>query len=204
VSSPSERNYAPHQWNATIGSSDSDIIRSNSGESLMGNLLCDVMLNHTQADFAFITHGEIYSDLYQGDITHLDMFRLLPFNRTLVVLEISGDTLKQIVEKSLGGIHAGMSISGGKVEYEPNRPAHNRLTFFEVGSFPLYPQKEYRVVTIDYLAYGNAGFDLLREVDRTRVFRTGTLLRDVLTEYIKQNSPLDNTKVKLDSRWKRK
>jgi 2',3'-cyclic-nucleotide 2'-phosphodiesterase (5'-nucleotidase family) len=197
-------NYSPNTWNKILGSSELDINRSPAGESLMGNLVCDAMRTRTEADFAFISYGELYSDLYRGEITHLDMFRLIPFNRTLVVLEMSGDTLKQIIEKTLGGVRSGLVIAGGKVEYDPNRPARNRLTFVQVGDYPLYPKKEYRVVTIDYLADGFSGFDLLKEIDQAHVFRTGILLRDMLTDHIRQNSPFDQTKVTLDGRWIKK
>ena len=200
----SNKNYLPSVWNETIGLGDFDITRSSDGESLMGNFVCDAMLNHTQTDFAFITYGELYGDLYKGEITRLDMFRLVPFNRTLVVIEISGDTLKQIIENTLGGVHSGLAISGGKVEYDPNRPALNRLTFAQVGEYPLYPKKIYRIVTIDYLANGSAGFDLLKDLDQTLVFRTGILLRDMLNNHIKQYSPLDQSKVFLDDRWNQK
>jgi 2',3'-cyclic-nucleotide 2'-phosphodiesterase (5'-nucleotidase family) len=201
---PGTVNYPPNSWNESIGSSDFDITRSFDGESLMGNFVCDAMLNFTKSEFAFINYGELYGDLYKGEISRLDLFRIIPFNRTLVVIEISGDTLKQIIEKTLGGVHPGLAISGGKVEYDPNRPAQNRLTFVQVGEYSLYPKKIYRVVTIDYLVNGFAGFNLLAELDQRHVIRTGTLLRDMLIDHIKQNSPLDHLKVGVDNRWIKK
>ncbi len=52
------RNYPSNPWNDIIGSSELDIKRSGMGESLMSNLVCDVMLTRTEADFAFISYGE--------------------------------------------------------------------------------------------------------------------------------------------------
>jgi 2',3'-cyclic-nucleotide 2'-phosphodiesterase (5'-nucleotidase family) len=199
-----DENYSQNTYNETIGSAEFQITRSGTNESLMNNLVCDAMLTRTQADFAFISFGELYGDLYRGEITRLDLFRLFPFNRTLVVVEISGDTLKQIIEKTIGGVRYGVAIAGGKVEYNPDRPAHNHLTYVQVGEYPLYPKKEYRVVTIDYHADGFAGFDMLTEIDQVHVFRTGILLRDILSDYVQQNSPLDQTKVRLDGRWVKK
>ena len=198
------KNFPPMSWNQVIGSSNLKISRSTSAESLMGNFVCDAILSRTETDFAFISFGELYADLYRGDITELDMFRLFPFSRTLVVFEMSGDTLKQILEKSIGTGQSGLAISGGKVEYDLSRPTGNRLTYVQVGEYPLYPKKEYRVVTIDYHADGLAGFDMLTEIDPVHVFRTGVLLRDTLSDYIRQNSPLDQTKVMLDGRWVKK
>ena len=193
-------NYVPRVWNQIIGSSKRIISKGKNGESLMGNLVCDVMLTRTHADFAFISIGEIYADLYRGDITQLDMFRLFPFSRSLVVIEISGDTLKQIVEKTLGGLCYGLAIGGGIIEYDPARPLHNRLTYFQVGEYSLYPKKVYRVVTIDYYADGFAGFDMLKKIKTDRIFRTGVLVRDAVSDFIRQHSPLDETTVKLDNR----
>ena len=198
------RNYPSNPWNDIIGSSELDIKRSGMGESLMSNLVCDAMLTRTETDFAFISYGELYADLYNGNITRLDMFRLSPFNRTLVVFEIDGHFLKQIIEKNLGVVQSGLAIAGGKVEYDPGRPSQNRLTYFQVGDYPLYPKKDYRVVTIDYLADGFTGIDMLKEIDQAHVFRTGILLRETLSEYIQQNSPLNQFKVRLDNRWIKK
>jgi 2',3'-cyclic-nucleotide 2'-phosphodiesterase (5'-nucleotidase family) len=198
------KNFPPVSWNQVIGSSNLKISRSTSAESLMGNFVCDAILSRTETDFAFISFGELYADIFRGDITELDMFRLFPFSRTLVVFEMSGDTIKQILEKSIGAGQSGLAISGGKVEYDQSRPTGNRLTYVQVGEYPLYPKKEYRVVTIDYLADGLAGFDMLTEIDPVYVFRTGVLLRDTLSDYIRQNSPLDQTKVMLDGRWVKK
>jgi len=197
-------NYLPMTWNQIIGSSNIEITRSGSGESLMGNFVCDAILNRTEVDFAFISFGELYADIFLGDITELDMFRLFPFSRTLVVFEMSGDTLKQILEKTIGAGQSGLAIAGGKVEYDPSRPIKNRLTFVQVGEYPLYPKKEYRVVTIDYHADGFAGFDMLTKIDPAHVFRTGVLLRDTISDYIQQNTPLDDTKVGIDNRWVKK
>jgi 2',3'-cyclic-nucleotide 2'-phosphodiesterase (5'-nucleotidase family) len=200
----SNKNYLPNAWNEPIGSSDFDITKSTNGESLMGNFVCDAMLHYMQTDFAFISYGELYGNLFKGVITRLDLFRLVPFDRTLVVVEISGDTLKRIIEKTLGGVHSGMAISGGKVEYDSNRPARNRLTFAQVGEYPLYPKKIYRVSTIDYLVDGSTGFNLLNKLDQTQIYRTGILLRDMLIDHIKQFSPLDRTKISIDNRWIKK
>lgn len=198
------QNYPPTTWNQVIGSSELVISRSGSGESLMGNFVCDAILDRTEADFAFISFGELYADVFRGDITELDMFRLFPFSRTLVVFEMSGDTLKQVIEKTVGAVPSGLAIAGGKVEYDPTRPTGNRLTYVQVGAYPLYPKKEYRVVTIDYHADGLAGFEMLTSINPAHVFRTGVLLRNTISEYIRQNSSLDDTKVMLDGRWVKK
>ncbi|TFH02104.1 MAG: hypothetical protein E4H13_03080 [Calditrichales bacterium] len=197
------KNYPSRQWNETIGSSTIDIINSLSGISSMNNFICDLMRSRTDTDFAFVNYGDMYGDLYQGIITDLDLHAICPFERTLVVLKVSGEFLKQLVEANISGIRRGLAISGGKVLYDLDRPSQNRMTYFQIGEYPAYPRKEYRVVTTDYLVDGNAGFNILTTLDSTQVFRTGISLRESIREYILNNSPLDQTHVKLDERWEK-
>jgi 5'-nucleotidase len=159
------------------------------------------MLERTNTDFSFLRYGDFNTNLYQGEITHLDLVALCPFARTLVVLEVTGDILRRVVEANISGIRSGIAIGGGKVEFDPVRPSNNRLTFLQIGEHPIYPQKEYRIVTIDYLANGFSGFEILSEVDSSRTYQTGIMLRDAVHEYIKQHTPLDQRSVRLDERW---
>jgi 5'-nucleotidase len=198
------KNYPKTSWNNIIGLSSIDIISSNIRESSMNNLVCDAILERTDTDFSFLNFGDIRTDLYKGEITNLDLFSLCPYGRTLVILEITGDILHSLIENSISGIRKGLIIGGGAIEYDTKRPSHNRLTFFQVGDHPIYPKKEYRVVTTDYLADGNAGFEMLTSIDSSRVFRTGILLRDTIREYIQKYSPLNQTRIKLDQRWQKK
>ena len=198
------RNYPKTSWNNLVGLSTIDIISSNIRESSMNNLVCDAILERTGTDFSFLNYGDIRTDLYKGEITDLDFFSLCPFGRTLVILEVEGDFLRRLIEENISGIRKGLAIGGGMVEYDTRRPSHNRLTYFQVGDHPIYPKKEYRVVTTDYLADGNAGFEMLTSVDSSKVFRTGILLRDIIRDYIQKYSPLNPTHVKLDQRWQKK
>ena len=150
------------------------------------------------ADFAFMNFGELSTEIPAGTIKHLDMFRLLPFERKIVVIEIEGADLKKLVEQTISGFRRGMAISGGKVEYDPKRENHNRLTYFEVADNPNYPAKVYRVATTDYLIQGNAGFGLLQQFENINIIPTETLLREVVEQFIKDNSPIDT---KTDGRW---
>jgi len=198
------KNYPKTSWNNIIGLSSIDIISSDIRESSMNNLVCDAILERTDTDFSFLNFGDIRTDLYKGEITNLDLFSLCPYGRTLVILEIKGDLLRRLVEEKVSGIRKGLAIGGGAIEYDTKRPSHNRLTFFQVGDYPIYPKKEYRVVTTDYLANGNAGFEVLTSIDSSKVFRTGILLRDTIQDYIQKYSPLNQTRVKLNQRWQKK
>jgi 2',3'-cyclic-nucleotide 2'-phosphodiesterase (5'-nucleotidase family) len=198
------KNYPKTSWNTIVGLSSIDIISSDIRESSMNNLVCDAILERTDTDFSFLNFGDIITNLYKGEITNLDLFSLCPYGRTLVILEIEGDLLRRLIEENISGIRKGLAIGGGTVEYDTKRPSRNRLTYFQVGDHPLYPKKEYRVVTTDYLADGNAGFEMLTGIDSSKVFRTGILLRDTIRDYIQKYSPLNPARIKLDQRWQKK
>ena len=193
-------NYQPTSWNPIIGLSHTDIVNSPDAPSLLNNFICDAMLERTETDFSFINYGDINYSLYKGEITKLDLYALCPFNRALVVLEVDGAFLMNLVEKCLSGFRTGLAVGGAKIEYSKERPSGNRLTFFQIGNYPAYPKKEYRVVTTDYLADGHAGFTVLTHLDSAKVFRTNILLREAVKQYIEGHTPLGPASIRLDNR----
>jgi 5'-nucleotidase/UDP-sugar diphosphatase len=201
---PGEEKKTLPKWNIPIGQTEVNLVRSSKGESTMNNLIGDIMLWQTNTDFAFINYGDIHADFEAGPITDVDLYKLIPFDRTLVIIEVTGEFLQKLVEYNISGLRQGMAIAGAKVECDMARPDLHRLNYFQVGEYPCYPQKDYRIVTTDYLADGNAGFGMLTGLEPVKVFRTGILLRDAVREYIKLNSPLTTEKIKLDGRWERR
>jgi 5'-nucleotidase/UDP-sugar diphosphatase len=188
-------------YDEILGISQTALTRSSNGESPMSNLICDAMIEATMADFAITNFGGIRADLKSGPVTRRDLFEVLPFGNTLVVMQMTGEYLKTVVESRIMGNRRGMAIGGGRLEYDSAREDGNKITSFQIGEYPLYPKKEYRVVVTDYLAEGNSGMDLLLQIDQANVARTGILLRDAVSEYIQSHSPLN---IKLDGRWIRK
>jgi hypothetical protein len=129
------------------------------------------------------------------------LLNVLPFNDSLLVSLINGEHLKLIIESKLTGIQHGVAIGGGRVEFDPVRKDKNKVTYFEIAGFPVYPLKEYRVATIQNLILDISEFDSLRQADQFKMENTGILLRDAVAEYIIKYAPLDN---QLDNRWIRK
>lgn len=185
-------NYPATLWNPVIGSSEIHIANSDSG-SVMDNFVSDAMRNRTEADLAILNSGDVCGHIFIGDITELDMVYLCPLGRKLVIAEVNGEFLQKLIETTISGVRQGAILSGGRVEYDTKRPSKNRLTFFQIGEHPLYPRKDYRIVTTDYLIGGHAGFYLFAEIDSTKIFHTGILLREVVAEYIRQITPLNKT-----------
>jgi len=183
-----------------IGTALVDITRGGEGETRMGNLVCDAMREEVQADFAFTNLGGIRDEIPAGPITPRDVFKVLPFGNTIVVFEMDGRLLKEVIEYRVSDDHHGVYMSGGHVTYNKTRPDYDRITRFTVGGEQWQPDRIYKVATSDFLAAGNAGLYMLPDVPEERKMRTSTTMRDALIHYIRRHTPID---IELDGRWVR-
>jgi 2',3'-cyclic-nucleotide 2'-phosphodiesterase (5'-nucleotidase family) len=184
-----------------LGFCKGDLKRSRLGESPLNNLICDAMIEVTQADFSIINFSSIHADLKSGPITHSGLLQVLPFNDSLLVFPIKGEQLKLMIESKLTGIQHGVAIGGGRIEFDPTRKDENKVTYFEVGGFPVYPLKDYRVAIISNYMIESSELDTLLHTDEINIESIGILLRDAVSKYIQNHSPLEN---QLDNRWIRK
>jgi len=166
----------------------------------MGNLVCDAMLEEMSADFAFTNLGGIRDEIPAGPVTPRSVFRVLPFGNSMMVFEMDGRLLKEVIEYRVSADHHGVYMAGGEIVYNKTRPDYDRITHFTVGGEPWQPDKVYRVVTSDFLAAGNAGLYMLPTVPDDRKMRSSTMMRDAVMHYIERHSPVEGV---TDGRWVR-
>ena len=184
-----------------IGLTRQTIYRSSRGESPMGDLMCDAMLEVSEADFVFNNYTGMRLDLPIGAITPRDVANVFPFGNEIVVISMKGALLKSLLEGSVRGSYAGLAIAGGKVVYQKDLPDGSKITTFEVQGAALDPQKIYRVATTEYLAEGNYGMNALAFLPEENFHFTGTTVREAVVSYIKNYTPLS---IEIDGRWKSK
>jgi 2',3'-cyclic-nucleotide 2'-phosphodiesterase (5'-nucleotidase family) len=183
-----------------IGQAEVDLTRGGEGETRMGNLVCNAMLEEAAADFAFSNLGGIRDEIPAGPVTPRQVFRVLPFGNRLTVLEVDGRLLKEILEYRVSDDHHGLYIAGGKVVYNKTRPDYDRVTTLEIGGEPWSPARTYRVVTTDFLAAGNAGLYMLPKVPDEQKMTTSTTDMEAVVRYVRRHSPIGMT---IDGRWAR-
>lgn len=181
-----------------IGRTSTVLHRGDAATNLMGFVVVDAMREGTGADFAFTNLGGIRAEIQEGEITPRDIFDVLPFGNRVVVISMTGDFLKKIMEIRVRGRRAGVIMSGGRIVLNRNRPDMDRITTFEVGGETLDPNKIYRVATTDYIAQGNIGLDILKTVPQKDIYYTGTMVRSMVETYVKKHSPLNP---RIDGRW---
>lgn len=164
-----------------ISVSESEMIK-NKPESGLTNLLADLLLEEgkTEAkntglkiapDVSFFNYGGIRSGLPAGTITVEKVFELMPFENEMVYILLNGGQLQQFFDKiasagggSIGGVT--FLISNGKAKQ------------VAVAGKPLQPEKQYWLVTNDYVANGGDELDVLRQ--RLDLMMTGIKIRDVI------------------------
>jgi 2',3'-cyclic-nucleotide 2'-phosphodiesterase (5'-nucleotidase family) len=180
-----------------------DVYLSRAGvdaQNIIGNFVCDAILEYAEADFAFINLGGIRGEIAVGAITYRDIYNVMPFDNQLVVLEVDGRLLKDILETRVAGTRAGLRVSGITMVYSRKRDDFDRVTKLLIGGEPWQADKIYRVATSDFLVEGNAGLTLLTRIPEAQIIRYETNLRDALVDYARKNPPV---RTRMDNRWAR-
>lgn len=164
---------------------DRNLVRKK--ETNVGNLITDIMLERTksipgyEADVALANGGGIRTQLEAGDITKKHLYTLLPFeNNTLSVVEVTGAELKAALENGVSDVENGAGrfpqISGMSFTYSKSKPAGERVIEVKVGDAPLDLEKTYKLATIDFLAAGGDGYEMLKKP----FFNTGLSMYSVV------------------------
>lgn len=160
-------------------------------ESLLGNWTADVMVEGSTAtgmepaDVGLVNVGGLRNNMPEGIVHAGDIYLISPFQNTLVVLEMRGDDLQELMRNiaAVGGeavsASVRMSITGD-----------GRLVDVTVRGEPIDGKRIYTVATLDYLAEGNDKMYALRKAIRRH--ETGMYTRDVMMESVIKNRIIDS------------
>jgi 5'-nucleotidase len=133
----------------------------------VGTFLADVMRERMSAEVGLLNGGAIRGNrvILPGPITRRDVRALLPFNNTVVLVELPGAALRRALERSVSALPrpAGFFLQTAGLAYtaDPARDPGRRVGGVEVGGRPLDPERRYRVAMPGYLAGGGDGYDML-------------------------------------------
>jgi len=190
--------------NTVIAESVDDLIR-NSNNSGPGPLIALSMLNITSsmgAQVALLNPGGVRTDFEAGEITVEMVYDCLPFQSTLVLSDLSGQELTQVLEdmvnysisKEAYNANIYAYIAGFRIQLNPSLPQGSRVSQIEIkqsdGKYqPLELDKTYRLVTNSFLAQGGDGNSVLEKIPNKQ--DTGLIDADVFLEFI-QGTTLKN------------
>lgn len=171
-----------------VGKTDVELPHDkNLGVSLLGEWTCDVMRKAAGTQIAITNGGGLRTSIPAGDITMGKLYEVMPFDNTLVKMELKGSDLKKAVENGILNTNVGwVQLSGVKVYYDPKALAGSRITSMRLpDGTKVEDNKYYTVVTNDFMATGGDGYDFKGAV---KVVDTGVPIRDALVNEIKSQA----------------
>jgi 2',3'-cyclic-nucleotide 2'-phosphodiesterase (5'-nucleotidase family) len=154
-------------------------------ETNLGNLVADALREATGAELALINSGTIRSSIDAGEVTLEELMTALPFDNSLVVVALSGDEVRAMLERSLRVVGEGafLQVSGLRLRAEGTQ-----LQAVEVGGEPLDGHRLYQVATSDFLVAGGDGY---QQAVGKPARETGNSLLDAVLRWMEvQPAPL--------------
>lgn len=163
------------------------------GPSLLGEWVCDVMAKAAKTQIAITNGGGLRCPIEKGQITVGKLFELMPFDNTLVTMELKGSDLKKVIENGIGNEKIGwVAISGIKVKYDLKQAFGNRIYDMTLkDGTKVDMNKYYTVVTNDFMAAGGDDYNFK---GAKNVVDTNLPIRDALINELKAVKKLSVTK----------
>lgn len=159
------------------------------GETNLGDMITEAMLAKTGADAVLTNGGGIRASVKEGTITRGDLVSVLPFGNYVVVLEVTGQDIKDALEN---GVQSYPNPSGGfphiagiRFEFNPANEVGNKvtkLTFANGETVDL--TKSYKLATNDFTAAGGDKYTMLKGKKIVNEYES---LEEMLGEYIRTN-----------------
>ena len=160
-------------------------------ESLLSNWAADVMVEGgtatglDPADMGLINIGGLRNNMPEGIVRRGDVMLISPFENYMVVLEMKGSDLLELM-KDIAAVKGEGVSSSVRMEITED----GKLLSCTIGGKEIDPHRIYTVATIDYLAEGNDKmYSLKKAVKRHDI---GILARDIMMEYIIKHRVIDS------------
>jgi len=166
-----------------LGRSQVRLVRDYRTESLLGSFVADMMRAVGATDIGFQNAGGLRADLPEGAVTKGDVLDALPFLNTIMVSEMTGRQIREVLEQSFTLRRGMMQVSGIRATYDMKRPEGKRLVAAQVGGSALDDNKIYRVATSSFIANGG---DLYETFSKTKQVDLGKPLSEVMMDYIRK------------------
>jgi len=148
----------------------------------LGRLITSVMARTCGADVAVVNGGSVRRSLKEGPITIGEVYSVLPFQDTLVKLDLSGADLQAALQRS----HDLKEGSGGKLQVFglTRRVEDGKVLVEQVAGKDFDPVRSYSVAINNFLLAGGDGYKIFGERGQ-KVEKIGSLIADLLIDYIK-------------------
>jgi 5'-nucleotidase/UDP-sugar diphosphatase len=157
-----------------------ELIRSQ--ETNLANLVTDSMRAKTGAEIAFFNAGGIRASVEVGPITYRDILAVLPFGDTLVLMNMTGEQVMDLLGTAATTIRPSDSafLHASGVIWTSNKGVPEDVM---VGNDPIELERMYIVVAGSHIAGGGDGYAIFKDIPQ---YDTGFTDASALQEYIKK------------------
>jgi 2',3'-cyclic-nucleotide 2'-phosphodiesterase (5'-nucleotidase family) len=161
------------------------------GESNLGNLITDAMLDVTGADFALTNGGGIRASIDAGEITKGEVITVLPFGNYIQTKAVTGTDVKAALENGASGYPANHGafahVAGLTYAIDDTKPAGERVHSIMIQGEPIEMDKTYSMATNDFLAAGGDNYTMFKDLVHTGDYPA---LDEAVITYIKDRGTI--------------
>ena len=177
------REAYPH-LSEVVGQTEQRLNRQYFDESDIGNLMADVGVDITGADIGLVIPGSIRKDLPKGDVEVVDILDTNPFVDPVVVVQMSGEQLRRVMEQSFTHLRGLLQVSGLEVVYDMSRPEYNRLVSLKHDGTEIADDATFEVAIAQFLATGGDHYTMFTEAPILRTYAPqGSITIDYFRKY---------------------
>lgn len=171
-----------------------DVSQVRYGASPLGAYLADIMAVTGAADLGIMNAGGVRANLPAGRLKLSDLLSVLPFDNTLIILDMKGDQVLKAVTRGVqaagkggflyysDGFKVTASTNGGKISVQA-----------EYKGRPVGPNDRFRVCVSDFLYSGGDGYTEFQ--DSRLIENTYLSLRDSVAAYLRGAGVIDAAQV---------
>lgn len=160
----------------------------------IGNLMADAVMEQSnpvfksrtnnEIDVVLLNHGGIRSILSQGNVTSRTAYQIMPFENSVVVVDLKGTYILELVDYLRRSKRA-HPISGMQLTLDQN----DAVSEVTINGETIDPDRVYHVATNDYLYSGGSGMTFFQKKDSVHVLNYK--IRNVLIDYFKAKDTLN-------------
>lgn len=157
------------------------------GETNLGQLATEAMIDLTGAQVAITNGGGIRKSIQPGNITMNDMVAVFPFGNTIMVKEMKGSDIVAALEHGVSEYPnqkgAFPHTAGMTFTMDANQEVGTRISDVKIQGEAIDLEAIYTVATNDFMAVGGDGYEMFKAYPIKREYNT---LMDTLLAYVEK------------------
>lgn len=183
-----------HWEETTLGEATADFLFSIRNESILGNMIADIMREKTGVEISLINASAIKKGLGAGRLTKRSVLDMLPYENPIVTMEILGEHVETAIAHSINPkSRSALLCSGMTYEYKVNLGGEKILSSVAIKGHPIDRGRFYRIATTDFLAEGGNHYSMLT-LGREKVFHA--TLKEAVIEWIREKETITPESIK--------